>query len=41
MPGRIVDALKTVGGEALLSAEQGDVEQMVDPVTGEANPRIR
>jgi 2,3-bisphosphoglycerate-independent phosphoglycerate mutase len=30
---RIVDALKTVGGQLLLTADHGNIEQMVDKVT--------
>jgi 2,3-bisphosphoglycerate-independent phosphoglycerate mutase len=32
---RIVDALKTVGGQLLLTADHGNIEQMVDKVTGQ------
>ena len=33
--GRVVAALKEVGGEALITADHGNAEQMVNPVTGE------
>jgi 2,3-bisphosphoglycerate-independent phosphoglycerate mutase len=32
--GRVVEALEEVGGEALITADHGNAEQMVDPVTG-------
>lgn len=32
--GRIVEALKEVGGECLITADHGNAEQMVDPDTG-------
>ena len=35
--GRIVDALERVGGEALLTADHGNVEQMSDAKTGQAH----
>lgn len=34
--GRVLAALDKVGGELLLTADHGNVEQMVDPATGEA-----
>jgi 2,3-bisphosphoglycerate-independent phosphoglycerate mutase len=33
--GRVLDALEKVGGAALITADHGNVEQMVDPDTGE------
>jgi 2,3-bisphosphoglycerate-independent phosphoglycerate mutase len=33
--GRIVEALRTTGGELLVTADHGNVEQMIDPATGE------
>ena len=35
--GRIVDALEKVGGEALITADHGNVEQMSDESTGQAH----
>ncbi|SDL27922.1 2,3-bisphosphoglycerate-independent phosphoglycerate mutase [Pseudomonas indica] len=35
--GRIVDALDKVGGEALITADHGNVEQMEDETTGQAH----
>lgn len=35
--GRIVTALEKVGGEALITADHGNVEQMEDEVTGQAH----
>ncbi|WP_437879626.1 2,3-bisphosphoglycerate-independent phosphoglycerate mutase [Pseudomonas sp. LRF_L74] len=35
--GRIVDALERVGGEALITADHGNVEQMEDETTGQAH----
>ncbi|ERO65621.1 phosphoglyceromutase [Pseudomonas piscis] len=35
--GRIVDALEKVGGEALITADHGNVEQMSDETTGQAH----
>ncbi|WP_313739769.1 2,3-bisphosphoglycerate-independent phosphoglycerate mutase [Pseudomonas sp.] len=35
--GRLVDALEKVGGEALLTADHGNVEQMEDESTGQAH----
>ncbi|KIH86099.1 2,3-bisphosphoglycerate-independent phosphoglycerate mutase [Pseudomonas batumici] len=35
--GRIVDALEKVGGEALITADHGNVEQMEDETTGQAH----
>ena len=35
--GRIVEALDKVGGEALLTADHGNVEQMEDVMTGQAH----
>ncbi|SDS29402.1 2,3-bisphosphoglycerate-independent phosphoglycerate mutase [Pseudomonas fuscovaginae UPB0736] len=35
--GRIVDALEKVGGEALITADHGNVEQMEDESTGQAH----
>ncbi|KPA92352.1 MULTISPECIES: 2,3-bisphosphoglycerate-independent phosphoglycerate mutase [Pseudomonas] len=35
--GRIVDALEKVGGEALITADHGNVEQMEDECTGQAH----
>ena len=32
---RVVDALKSVGGQLLLTADHGNIEQMVDKVTGQ------
>lgn len=32
--GRIIEALEAVGGEALITADHGNAEQMVDPATG-------
>ncbi len=34
--GRIVDAVRKAGGAALVTADHGNAEQMLDPVTGEA-----
>lgn len=33
--GRVVEALERVGGEMLITADHGNVEQMIDPSTGE------
>ena len=35
--GRVVEALKEVGGEALITADHGNAEQMVNPNTGQAH----
>jgi len=35
--GRIVDALENVGGEALITADHGNCEQMSDESTGQAH----
>ncbi|MEM0912088.1 MAG: 2,3-bisphosphoglycerate-independent phosphoglycerate mutase, partial [Pseudomonadota bacterium] len=35
--GRVVDALKEVGGECLITADHGNAELMVDPSTGSAH----
>ena len=35
--GRVVAALETVGGEMLLTADHGNVEQMMNPETGQAH----
>jgi len=35
--GRIVDALKTYGGEALITADHGNAEQMADHATGQSH----
>jgi 2,3-bisphosphoglycerate-independent phosphoglycerate mutase len=35
--GRIVEALEKVGGEALITADHGNVEQMADESTGQAH----
>lgn len=35
--GRIVEALDKVGGEALITADHGNVEQMEDEMTGQAH----
>lgn len=35
--GRIVEALDKVGGEALITADHGNVEQMEDESTGQAH----
>jgi 2,3-bisphosphoglycerate-independent phosphoglycerate mutase len=35
--GRVVDALKEVGGECLITADHGNAEQMQDPVSGQAH----
>jgi len=35
--GRVLDALERVGGQALISADHGNVEQMRDPQTGQAH----
>jgi 2,3-bisphosphoglycerate-independent phosphoglycerate mutase len=35
--GRIVEALDKVGGEALITADHGNVEQMEDEATGQAH----
>jgi 2,3-bisphosphoglycerate-independent phosphoglycerate mutase len=35
--GRIVEALEKVGGEALITADHGNVEQMADEATGQAH----
>ncbi len=35
--GRVVDALKRVGGECLITADHGNAEQMVNPHTGQAH----
>lgn len=32
--GRVIEALKEVGGECLITADHGNAEQMVDPTTG-------
>lgn len=33
--GRVVDALREVGGECLITADHGNAEQMLDPVSGQ------
>ncbi|WP_354624596.1 2,3-bisphosphoglycerate-independent phosphoglycerate mutase [Psychromonas sp. MME2] len=33
--GQVVDALKEVGGECLITADHGNAEEMVDPITGQ------
>ena len=33
--GRIVEAIQSVGGRAIITADHGNADQMVDPVTGE------
>jgi len=35
--GRVVDALKSVGGECLITADHGNAEQMVNPTTQQAH----
>jgi 2,3-bisphosphoglycerate-independent phosphoglycerate mutase len=35
--GRLVEALEKVGGEALITADHGNVEQMEDVMTGQAH----
>ena len=35
--GRIIEALDKVGGEALITADHGNVEQMEDACTGQAH----
>lgn len=35
--GRVVDALSSVGGHCLITADHGNVEQMSDPSTGQAH----
>lgn len=35
--GRVVSALENVGGEALITADHGNAEQMVNPQTGQAH----
>ncbi|GAP74114.1 2,3-bisphosphoglycerate-independent phosphoglycerate mutase [Pseudoalteromonas sp. SW0106-04] len=35
--GRVVEALEQVGGEALITADHGNAEQMVNPQTGQAH----
>jgi 2,3-bisphosphoglycerate-independent phosphoglycerate mutase len=35
--GRVVDALKRVGGEALITADHGNCEQMEDHISGQAH----
>jgi len=35
--GRVVDTLKTVGGECLITADHGNAEQMVNPTTQQAH----
>jgi 2,3-bisphosphoglycerate-independent phosphoglycerate mutase len=35
--GRVVEALKEVGGECLITADHGNAEQMQDPNTGQAH----
>ena len=35
--GRVVAALKEVGGECLITADHGNAEQMQDPNTGQAH----
>lgn len=35
--GRVVNALEKVGGEALITADHGNAEQMADPNTGQAH----
>ncbi|MBQ4843937.1 2,3-bisphosphoglycerate-independent phosphoglycerate mutase [Pseudoalteromonas sp. MMG005] len=35
--GRVVSALKEVGGEALITADHGNAEQMANPATGQAH----
>ena len=35
--GRIIEALDKVGGEALITADHGNVEQMEDVMTGQAH----
>lgn len=33
--GRVVEAIRKVGGRALITADHGNAEQMIDPVTGQ------
>ncbi|WP_462173345.1 2,3-bisphosphoglycerate-independent phosphoglycerate mutase [Pseudoalteromonas xiamenensis] len=35
--GRVVEALREVGGEALITADHGNAEQMADPSTGQSH----
>ncbi len=35
--GRLYEAVKDVGGEMLITADHGNVEQMADPATGQAH----
>jgi len=35
--GKVLEALKSVGGEALITADHGNAEQMSDPKTGQAH----
>ncbi|WP_440906057.1 2,3-bisphosphoglycerate-independent phosphoglycerate mutase [Catenovulum sp. SX2] len=35
--GRVTEALAKVGGECLITADHGNAEQMVDPITGQAH----
>jgi len=35
--GRIVEALESVGGECLITADHGNAEQMSNPTTGQAH----
>ncbi|MCD6061648.1 MAG: hypothetical protein K0S16_1959, partial [Moraxellaceae bacterium] len=35
--GRLYDAVREVGGEMLITADHGNVEQMEDPATGQAH----
>jgi 2,3-bisphosphoglycerate-independent phosphoglycerate mutase len=33
--GRVMDAVLKMGGKAIITADHGNADQMVDPVTGE------
>ncbi|MDP0560917.1 MAG: 2,3-bisphosphoglycerate-independent phosphoglycerate mutase [Candidatus Endonucleobacter sp. (ex Gigantidas childressi)] len=35
--GRVIDALKTIGGQCLITADHGNAEQMMNPDTGQAH----
>src|SRR5690625_6117726 len=35
--GRVLEAIESVGGEALVTADHGNVEEMFDPATGQVS----
>ena len=39
--GRVVDAMRARGGAVIITADHGNAEQMIDPVTGRYSLRTR